>query len=334
MKALERTSMRLIRHDRDIAVNTMRATFSGWHDRLIAGTMLLAGLAGLQAWAADRQWRDVAMVATGASVMCGVGAGRWLATRLAFHTSDGLFAADALHRPTRRRYVATWHAIGVALMALVTLVTKPSLLFVSVPAFLIGAVVAGMSGCFGLPSRLVSATRARWTLRTWLQRPLAGQAAAGILLMSLLPARMLDSGTLMAIAGLETLVLSLALTRIDHRVVRFMATVGQGVGRTIGFHAGALAWFSAIAVPVGWLMAGPMAAGIVAAVTTLVLLFLTLRVLAYRLHGKNFAEILVSILVGLLALVTYAIPIALPVATFVILWRLRRRAAATTWLLT
>lgn len=42
------------RHDRLIAWNTIRATFTGWHDRAIAALMLLAALAVVREWFTDR----------------------------------------------------------------------------------------------------------------------------------------------------------------------------------------------------------------------------------------------------------------------------------------
>lgn len=45
---------RLFHQDRLIASNTIRATFAGWHDRAIAALMLVATLAVVRAWFADR----------------------------------------------------------------------------------------------------------------------------------------------------------------------------------------------------------------------------------------------------------------------------------------
>ena len=58
-----------------------------------------------------------------------------------------------------------------------------------------------------------------------------------------------------------------------------------------------------------------------------------LRVLAYRLHGKRFADLLVSILIALLILVAAAIPVALPFVAIGIVWHLQRRASAKTWMI-
>jgi hypothetical protein len=324
---------RLFRQDRLIAWNTIRATFAGWHDRMIAALMLLAALAIVRAWFADRPRTVAAWVALAAGTMIGIGAGRLVATRLAFHAFDGLLAVDALHTQMRRRYMAAWHGIGLALLAVVTLIARPSLLVVSVPAYLAGAVVAGLTGGFGMPRRIAGTARPGWTLRVWSHRPIGGVAAAMVLLLSLLPARALGTNALMAVVGIGTVLLGLALISVDDAIVRFMTIAGHGSRRVISHHAKGIATFVAVSVPGCWIILGPVAAGIVAAACAAMLLLLTLRVLAYRLHAKRFADFLVSILAGMLMLVAYSMPVALPVITLAMLWRLQRRGRTKTWLL-
>ncbi len=76
---------RLFRQDRLIASNKIRATFAGWHDRAIAALMLLAALAVVRAWFADRPSTVAAWTALAAGTVIGIGAGRLVAARLAFH---------------------------------------------------------------------------------------------------------------------------------------------------------------------------------------------------------------------------------------------------------
>ena len=324
---------RLFRQDRLIAWNTIRATFAGWHDRVIAALMLVAALAVIRAWFADRPWTVAAWTAFAAGTVIGIGAGRLVATRLAFHAFDGLLAADALHPQLRRHYIAAWHGVGLALLALVTLISRPSLLVVSVPAYLAGALVAGLTGGFGTPRRIAGTTRPGWTLRAWSHRPISGMVAGTVLLLSLLPARTLGTNALMAVVGIETVLLALMLTSVDDAIVRFMIIVGHGSRRVIVHHARGVASFLAIAVPGCWAWLGLVAAGIVAAIGAAMLLLLTLRVLAYRLHGKRLADLLTSILAGLLMLVAYSMPVTLPVIALAMLWQLQRRGRTKTWLL-
>jgi len=324
---------RLFRQDRLIASNTIRATFAGWHDRAIAAFMLLVVLAVAHAWFADRPGKVAAWTALGASTLIGIGAGRPVRARLAFHAFDGLLAADALHPHTRLRYMTAWHGVGLALLAVATLIVRPSLLVISVPAYLVGVLIAGLTGGVRMPKRIAGTARPGWTLRVWSHRPIAGVAAATILLLLLLPARTLGTNALMAVVGIGTVLLALMLTSVDDAVVRFMTIAGHGSRRIFVHHGKGIATFLAMSVPGCWIMLGPVAAGIAAAACVAMLLLLTLRVLAYRLHTRRFADFLVSILTGLLMLVAYSMPVALPVLALAMLWQLQRRGRTKTWLL-
>ncbi|WP_010161182.1 hypothetical protein [Sphingomonas sp. PAMC 26617] len=325
---------RLFRQDRLIASNTIRATFAGWHDRAMAALMLLAALAAVRAWFVDRPWTVAAWTAFAAGAMIGMGAGRLVGTRLAFHAFDGLLAADALHRQIRRHYVAAWHGVGLGVLAVVTLIARPSLLVVSVPAYLTGVLVAALTDGLKFPTHIVGTTRPGWTLRAWSHRPITGVVAATVLLLSLLPARTLGTNALMAFVGIETVLLALILTSVDDAIVRFMTIAGHGSRHIIVRYIRGLASFLAVAASGCWVMLGPSAAGIVAAVCIAMLLIVTLRILAYRLHAKRFADLLVSILAGLLMLVAYSMPVVLPVIALAMFWQLQRRGRAKTWLLT
>lgn len=324
---------RLFRQDRLTVWNTMRATFASWHDQMIAALLLVAALAVVCTGFADRPWPVAAWAALAAGTVIGIGAERLVAMRLAFHTFDGLLAADALQPRTRREYIAAWHGVGLALLVGATLIGRPSLLIVSVPAYLAGVLVAGLTDDFRIPKGIVGTARLGWSLRTWSHRPIAGVAAATVLLLSLLPARTLGTSAILALIGIGTVLLALLLTRVDDAIVRFMTIAGHGSRRIIVRHVKGLASFLAVLVPGCWFVFGPIAAGIAAATGAAMLLFLTIRILAYRLHAKRIADFLVSILAGLLMLVAYSMPVALPVIVLAILWQLRRLGRAKTWLL-
>lgn len=324
---------RLFRHDRLILSNTVRATFVGWHDRVIAVLVLLVVLTAINAWFVDRPWRIAAWVAVAAGMMIGIGAGRLSKARLAFHAFDGLLAADALHPPTRRRYLTAWCGIGLALLVVTSLIARPSLLVVSVPAYLAGVLVAELTGGVRTPKLIVGTVRPGWTLRAWLHRPIAGMAAAMILLILLMPARTLGMNALIVVGGIGTSLLALTLTSVDDAIVRFMTVAGHGSWLILVHHAKGLTAFLIIAVAGCWVWFGPVAGGIVFATGMAIGLLMTLRVLAYRLHAKRFADFLVSILAGLLMLVAYSLPVALPVVALPILWQLERRGRAKKWLL-
>ena len=324
---------RLFRHDRLIARNELRAAFTGRHDWVIAALMLLGALAVVRAWFADRPWVVAAWAALVAGTVIGIGAGRIVGTRLTFHASDGLLASDALQPQIRRLYKAAWHGVGLALLAAVTLIARPSLLVVSVPAYLAGVLVAGLTSSVRTPRRIAGTTRPGWTIRAWAHSPVVGLPAAMVLLLSLLPARALGTNAVLTVIAIETVLLTLMLTSVDDDIVRFMAMAGHGARRIVVRHAKGLATFLAIAVPGCWIMLGAIAAGIVAAAGVAVMLLLTLRILAYRLHAKRFADLLVSILAGLLMLLAYSMPVALPVIALAMLWQLQRRGRTKTWLM-
>jgi len=323
----------LFRHDCRIAINTVRATFSGLHDRLIAVTMLLAALAVVYSWFADQSWKIAAWAALGAGIMVGMGAARMVAARLSFHGSDGLLAAEALHPTKRRRYMVAWYGIGIALLAGITLIARPSLLIVAAPAYLAGVFVAQITANIALPGAGVGKARPGWTIRRCLQHPGAGIVAAMILLLSLLPAYTVETNARMTVIGIEAVLLALPLTVVDDAIVRFMTISGHGSWSIVGRHARGMLPFAGVTIPACWFAFGPIAAGIVAAVLAALLLLTALRVLAYCCHGKRFADFLTSILAALLILVASSMPVALPFVVVAILGQLQRRAAAKTWLL-
>ncbi|WP_430636301.1 hypothetical protein [Sphingomonas hankookensis] len=324
---------RLFRQDRLIVVNIIRATFAGWLDRFVAVLVLLTALAVVHSWFADRPWRIAAWAVLAGGTIIGIGAGRLVAGRLAFHAFDGVLAADALQSQMRQRYMVAWHGIGMALLAVVTMVARPSLLVVSVPAYIAGGLVSGLPGRFWMQKRLIGLTRLGRTLRAWSCRPSAGITAALVLLLLLLPGRTLGTNALMAAVGIGTMLFTLMLTSVDNGVVRFMMAAGHGLRRILMHHSRGAAFFLVIAVPGCWALFNPVAGGIVAATGGAMLFLQTLRVLAYRLHGKRFADLLVSLLIGLLMLVAYSMPLALPLVALIMLWQLQRRGRMKTWLL-
>lgn len=325
-------SNRLFRHDRRIAINTARANFAGWNDRLIAGAVLFLALAVVHAWAGDQPWKTAAWAACGVGVVAGIGASRILAARIAFHSFDGLLAADAVQPSLCRRYSVAWHGIGIATLAAVTLIARPSLIIVSAPAYIAGVLVAGGAGRLAV-RRMAARPALGRTIRRWLHRPRAGVAAAAILLLTLVPAQALETKGQLAVIGIEAVLLALALTVVEQDIVRFRSGSGHGPWRIVLGYSLALLLFAGIAVPVCWLVMGPAAASIVLAASAAMLLLLAMRVLAYCAHGKRFADILVSMLIGLLALTAYSMIVLLPFVAIAVLWQLQRRAAAKTWLL-
>ncbi|WP_340052401.1 hypothetical protein, partial [Pseudomonas proteolytica] len=170
-----------------------------------------------------------------------------------FHGFDGLLAVDALRPATRRRYIAAWHGIALALLATVLLVVAPSLLIVGCASYLAGTLLAALMSGVTVPKRLADRVGSARVIRAWLRHGQAGALVASTLLVVLLLERSLTPNTLIAILGIETTLLTLALTSVDSDVVRFMATTGYGPWRIVGYHGKSMAYFLALAVPGCWL---------------------------------------------------------------------------------
>lgn len=332
MTAPDRTH-RLLRFDGRISINRLRAAFASWSDRLMAGTVLLIALAGARTWFAGlpesiARWAVVAI-----GFVLGIAVGRAARARLTFHAFDGVLGADALDPRLRRQYLAAWHSITIVILSAIALLVRAPLLIVMIPAYAAGALLAGLTGGVGLPLRSAGRARWDWGLRARLGDPSAGIAAAIVLLLALLWARSLGVTATLAFAGVGSLMLCWALTRVDPATVRFMTIAGYGSGRIVFRLARALTLFVALAVPGCWLILGAVAAGIVTAGFLVMALLLVLRVLAYRLHDTRFADVLVTVLAGGLLLIGYTLPVAVPLGVVVVLWHLERRARAKTWML-
>ena len=322
---------RLLSYDIIVTWNTLRVTFGRWQDRLMAAIMLVAAFAVTRLWFNTQDWTTAGWAALLANIMLAFGAGRLTHARLTFHASDGLLAVEALISRERRRYIAAWHGIALTLLIVLTTLLRPSLLVVSLIGYLAGAVAAHLANELGAWRRIARG-RPGWSILPWSNRQSTGLAAAAILLLILVGVRSSRTAEQMALAGMGTILLALALSRVDDQVIRFMAFAGHGTRRIVTHHAKGLASFFAVAVPGSCILLGLTGMAIVAALSSTMLLLLTLRTLAYRLHERRTADVLVSLLAGLLMLAAYWVPPALPVIAFAMLWQFHRRGRELTWL--
>lgn len=323
---------RLLRHDLILASNVLRVTFAHWPDRLLGAFMLIVCAAGARSLIASATEITALWVALAIGIIAGLAASRTLHARLAYQESGGLLAADALRPRERLQYAVAGHGLGLLLLVAATLVVRPSLLLMSVPGYVGGTLVAQLHRLRA--SRLGShQSRATWAMQAWSRRPVAGLAAAALLMVLLLPARTLPTNMQMALAGSATLLIALMLSRLDDTTVRFMASAGFGFGRLFTDHAKGLASFLAAAVAASWAVLGTQGAAVVSAASGVALLLFVLRILAYRLLERRGADLFVSVLLGVLMLVTYSFPPALPVITILMLWQLHRHGHERRWLI-
>lgn len=298
----------------------------------MAGAILFAALAFVRSWFGNQPWEIAAGSAFGVGVIAGLGAGRLVAARIAFHSFDGLLAADAVQPALARRYMVAWHGIAITAMVAVTLIARPSLLVVSVPAYLAGVFAAGVTARLSV-RRIAGKAAVESIVRRWLHRPRAGIVAATLLLLSLLPAYGLETRGRLALVGMEAVLFTVVLTTVEQDIVRFKASSGHAPWHIVINHSYPLLLFAGVTAPVCWLVLGPAPAGIVLAASAAMLLLMAMRILAYCAHSKRFADFLVTIFAALLMLVAYSMTILLPAVAAAVLWQLQRRAAAKTWLL-
>ena len=315
-------------------VSGVRATFGFWPDRLIAVLGLLIILMCMRAWFADRSWAVATWAGLAGGALVGISAGRSVAARLAFHGFDGPLAADALQIPTRRAYRIAWHAIGLVLLATVTVVARPALMMFSLSGYAAGALIGGGSFGFGVAGLASGRPRFGRAVRSWTQRPRAGMVGALILTPSLvLLANFLGTDAMIAVTGVGVAMLVLPLTAVDDRTVRFLTIAGHGSWRIIARQARGTLVFVALAAPLCAIAVDAVYVGIVFAVAAAALLLMTMRILVYRLHDKRAADFIVTILIALLVLAASATPIIVPLVAIAIYGQLLRRAAPKTWLL-
>jgi hypothetical protein len=139
----------------------------------------------------------------------------------------------------------------------------------------------------------------------------------------------LGTNALLTVIAIETVLLALILTSLDDDVVRFMAIAGHGAQRIRSPHHGN----GDVPRRSGAEMLDHASAGRGrrrCCCTCRNTVLLTLRLIAYRLHAKRFADLLVSILAGLLMMVAYSVPVALPVIAVATLWQLQSRGRKNT----
>ena len=90
-----------------------------------------------------------------------------------------------------------------------------------------------------------------------------------------------------AIIGLVSTVAALLLTMVDHNVVRFMTESGYPAVRIIGIHARSLLIFLILTVVASLVLSNTLVAIVLFGVVMTALIFLTSRILAYRIHRST-----------------------------------------------
>ncbi len=332
-----RSANSLFRYDATIIRNEANAAFPRWTDRLLGLALLAIALAMARAALEDRAFIVAASAVATLALLTGAATARLIERRLAFHAYDGVLAADALIPTTRRHYALACHAIALAGTALVALAARPPLFAVAMAGYLAGAMVGHLARYLGerfATARLVGQrpfdSRALWR---WLERPAAGAAGAVPLLFILVATSRGETAAAPVLAALVTAITVLALTAVDDGVVRFMTLSGHSAWTIVARRARGTLVFTLFAMPICLATATPLVAGLVGAVAAAGLLLMATRILAYRIHARRTADLVVGGCAMVVIVSGAAMPMLLPFVAAAILWQLSRRAGAVTWLL-
>jgi hypothetical protein len=296
---------------------------------LLFGAVLV--IAAWRTWLADRPPVTQCWTALALGAAAGLAFGRMVIARLRHHAADGPLAVAALHSPSRWCYVAIIHLAATMTLAAIVTIARPGLIAWSLAAYLLGAAIAHTAPAFDIRQAATARFRRRVALIGGLYRA-AGIAelafAAAIIASTTLPpvARMVAIGVAAALP-------MLLLTMVDDVVVRFMALAGHGVAATIGRHARAGTLFAVIAASIALATAGLAAAALALSIGAIILAWLALRVILYRLYARRLADLLLIGIAAVVALIATSLPIVLPVVATILVWRLWRRSAERDWII-
>ena len=324
----------LLRHDRMIVVNELRSALSSWSDRLIALAVLLIALVAGRSALSHRSFMFAATAVAALATAVGAGTARMIERRVDFHSQDGVLAADALAEDARRHYALWIHGLVCIIVTICAVISRPAAAVLAPVGYLIGAGIchiAYRSAPADAPSRRAPSLRA---IRHSLQLPISGALAAIPVVLSLLLLRSIEAGAMATVIGLVSAVVALLLTMLDYNVVRFMTESGYTSGRIIGIHARSVLIFLIVTVVASMVLSERLVGIVIFGVVLSALIFMTIKILAYRIHSKRAADTLVSICTGIACLTALAMPLLLPVVVIAILWHFHHRAVSVTWLLT
>lgn len=272
-------------------------------------------------------WRPF-LGSIGGGALTGFGTAQLIERRLAFHSAEMPFAADALSRDGRRRYRVFWLCAALFGAACIVAIAFWKVLPLFIAGFGMGAALSTIAPDLGELSR-PSSVFWRWLNRA---KPVAGVFVAALLWAALVwleePARTV-SAILLLLLGLQ------AVAPLDAERLRFEGLSGVGVMRSLRRHVGAvMVWYCAVGFIV--LIADGVLATLLFIVAMGALGVNVARLLAYRVTGERNSNLLVSGIILLCGTIASLWPgwrwLALPVALLAFAWLLRR-AIRERWLM-
>lgn len=333
MPIIARKLTDFVRHDWWIANNLIRAAFARWSDRLTLALGLPILLMLGHSWFAGLPKNTSALIIQAGSFAIAFSLSRGVMARLEYHRTVGVLAIDALQSSLAFKYVLS--LVGCGLLGAATTVSAMDMRAfpLCLASLLAGAIcgsIAGYAGSgFGAAKPIHNFSL---TIGMSLKSPVAAIALAAALGAVSLPVTMAYTHmAAMATQGLAGLAFSLALSRVDHAAIRFMAQSGYSPSRTVFIQTRALAAFVGLGALVGYTLLGSPGAAMLLAIGTIVLLISVVRILAFRIYSKRVAEWVVALFLGAIAVTTYTFPLMLPLAAGMAVWWLWRAARLTTW---
>ena len=328
----------MLLHDLLVAHRSVAATLVKRSDLLF----LPFASAVLLLWARDTVSGIAPLGEPAITGLIGFGLSLWVQSsveaRLRYHAGEGVVADSALRPSRRRSFRATAFLIlGIGLAALAAAIGLPQL-----PAFVagfLGGLAVGQAALMvpltGISRRLAErrgrAFRNPGVSSGGSRIPVvAAGAAVATVAIGALVGPLLPEPVQLAIFAGAALACFAYLGRVDHSVVRFLATIGYGTWRSIGLLMRPAAAYAGALIAAALLL-GKAAALVAVALSVAMLLLLMVRIAAYRSHAKAQADLRVTIAIAGLGLAGAAMPpvllIALPALAFATL----RSSAAATW---
>ncbi|GAN69085.1 hypothetical protein [Acetobacter orleanensis] len=330
----------LFQYDTLLVWKTLTITFRRWRDRLTVAAVLLAGLLVLHLRMASCPWRLAAGIFLAIGFLGALTVLRSAAARLSNHITYGLLAPEALTPSLRRRYLATWCAIGLGSLTALTLIIRPSLLIVCVPGYLAGSVL-GFVGLSKGPGSAgpdhAGAFIQKHPFFSRFRRPAAPYAglvcALGLLAVADCTRLFLPPAFFTPVLMTVATLMLFRLSATDHAVVKFLCQSGSSPLQSIQRTSGDDAAFLLAAGPAAWSLYGWFPAVLILALCVTAGLLKTLWIWTACCHDKKRTDLIMTCETGVLILTGYEEAVLLPAVLAFFLWISYRRAAARTWLM-
>lgn len=325
----------LLRHEWKIASAGLGAILRRPLDLLTVLIALPVALLVTRAWTASQPEQLINLQAVAVGFAVAFYCVKALLGRCTYHRTDGILAADAQRLSERLAFALPLFgaaaALGFAYLVIVD-AHRPML-------WLAGTMLGSMAGfAWAQIARMVFERQSiflRWLRPRQLRRPraytifvvLGGLLGAAI---AVAPFRM---PVIMIATAATSLTVGLVLGRIDAATVHYRTMVGHYSWAIVRSHISPLLAFfvpfaAALTLARQW---APPAVAIVLGLAVAV--FVALRVLAYQSFHQRIADLFVTGLVAVVAVVGLALPPAAPlVMLFGIVW-LARRAASRKWVI-